>query len=969
MAYRDVNIDVEYSGRGMTGPEGPQGDTGAQGPEGEQGEVGPKGDQGNQGVQGDSGQQGVPGPQGPIGPQGNTGATGAEGPVGATGATGAQGVQGAQGVPGEEGPTGPQGLTGAKGDKGDTGDTGAQGIQGPVGNTGPQGVKGDTGLTGATGPTGNTGAQGVQGPIGPEGPQGPKGDQGLPGAGSTSDVAYSVAWDGVVNVSPSQNAVYDALQAIVAGASSVSDLVYGAGWNGVTTTAPSKNAVYDEMELRYAKVGGTITGNVTISAASPALTINPTSGNSVIDVRGTGGTNDGLRISSIGAASFLSTDTLTVRNRATTVVYGVFSATGLAVTTNVTVADDPYAAGWNGSVQVPTKNAVYDKIELLITDIGTKANTSDLANYIPNSQKGAVNGVATLGADGKLTSTQVPTVTVAWGSITGSLASQTDLTNALNLKLDDSQAGAFGLTLLASTTAAAAKTSLALTKADVGLGNVDNTSDASKPISTATASALALKEPNIALGTTAQYWRGDKSWQTLNAASVGLGNVTNVAAVARTGDTMSGDLQISKANPVLYLTATTGSAYAQINLNYLGTAANISMSGPLNYDSPGGHRLYTGGIQKLDISSNYVDLHVNALHVGKAINPASDTTVYFKNTSSYSTLTFNSYLTDGTTESIDAYFQSQRNGPLAISGKTGIGFRHANTQIMSMQAGGLSVSGVVYAMNAVPATNGWVGMTPGNNLRSGYIEAYVADQSRAAYLGYVDASNLYIVAEGGRGQVLDGAAFTFRRFSDSATLFSIDNAGSAMVAFQLVAGGVITAPNLLSNNSVGSFTTSNAAAGLETRALTSAHGAWHAFHRPGLAAMNIGLDTDGWFKIGGWSWSFSAPALCVKEDTMKMAGANFYMEGAGQCQIQMGPAGSFGMVYMSGGNAGFYKAGGSHTYQEMTAGGYLRCSGPISSEGRRVYRHNNAAFVSADIFIGSGAPSGGGDGDIWLQFV
>jgi len=37
------------------------------------------------------------------------------------------------------------------------------------------------------------------------------------------------------------------------------------------------------------------------------------------------------------------------------------------------------------------------------------------------------------------------------------------------------------------------------------------------------------KEPAITAGTTAQYWRGDKSWQTLNATAVGLGNVTNDA--------------------------------------------------------------------------------------------------------------------------------------------------------------------------------------------------------------------------------------------------------------------------------------------------------------------------------------------------------------------------------------------------------------------------------------------------------
>jgi hypothetical protein len=45
----------------------------------------------------------------------------------------------------------------------------------------------------------------------------------------------------------------------------------------------------------------------------------------------------------------------------------------------------------------------------------------------------------------------------------------------------------------ASRTPAQAKTSLVLVKADVGLGNVDNTSDANKPISTATQTALDTK--------------------------------------------------------------------------------------------------------------------------------------------------------------------------------------------------------------------------------------------------------------------------------------------------------------------------------------------------------------------------------------------------------------------------------------------------------------------------------------------
>lgn len=46
-----------------------------------------------------------------------------------------------------------------------------------------------------------------------------------------------------------------------------------------------------------------------------------------------------------------------------------------------------------------------------------------------------------------------------------------------------------------------------------------------------TNAVVATKEPVINAGTTAQYWRGDKSWQTLNPTAVGLGNVANAAQV------------------------------------------------------------------------------------------------------------------------------------------------------------------------------------------------------------------------------------------------------------------------------------------------------------------------------------------------------------------------------------------------------------------------------------------------------
>lgn len=83
----------------------------------------------------------------------------------------------------------------------------------------------------------------------------------------------------------------------------------------------------------------------------------------------------------------------------------------------------------------------------------------------------------------------------AWGSITGTLSAQTDLQNALNAKYDatnpDSFVNAAGAAAAAPVQSVAGQTgTITLSKSDVGLSNVDNTSDANKPISDATATAL-----------------------------------------------------------------------------------------------------------------------------------------------------------------------------------------------------------------------------------------------------------------------------------------------------------------------------------------------------------------------------------------------------------------------------------------------------------------------------------------------
>lgn len=46
----------------------------------------------------------------------------------------------------------------------------------------------------------------------------------------------------------------------------------------------------------------------------------------------------------------------------------------------VTVLDDAYAVGWNGNNEVPTKNAIYDKLELGIGDVSISTQTAGTRN-------------------------------------------------------------------------------------------------------------------------------------------------------------------------------------------------------------------------------------------------------------------------------------------------------------------------------------------------------------------------------------------------------------------------------------------------------------------------------------------------------------------------------------------------------------------------------------------------------------
>lgn len=125
-----------------------------------------------------------------------------------------------------------------------------------------------------------------------------------------------------------------------------------------------------------------------------------------------------------------------------------------------------------------------------------------------------------------------------------------------------------------------------LDKTAVGLSNVDNTSDLNKPISTATQSALDAKEPTITAGTTSQYYRGDKSFQTLDKTAVGLSNVDNTSDLNKPISTATQTALDGKTNKLITTNRQTASytlvlsdADKLIEMN-VATANNLTI--PLN---------------------------------------------------------------------------------------------------------------------------------------------------------------------------------------------------------------------------------------------------------------------------------------------------------------------------------------------------------------------------------------------------
>lgn len=171
-------------------------------------------------------------------------------------------------------------------------------------------------------------------------------------------------------------------------------------------------------------------------------------------------------------------------------------------------------------------------------------------------QKGSANGLATLDASSKIPTSQLPALAITTTNVVSSQAAQLALTAqegdvAIRTDLSKSyikNAGIAGTMadwneLLTPTDAVLSVNGytgvITLVKGDIGLGNVDNTSDVNKPISSATQTALNLKaiDSTVVHNTGSETIAGAKTF-----SSTISGSITGNAATVTTNANLTGPI-------------------------------------------------------------------------------------------------------------------------------------------------------------------------------------------------------------------------------------------------------------------------------------------------------------------------------------------------------------------------------------------------------------------------------------------
>lgn len=223
----------------------------------------------------------------------------------------------------------------------------------------------------------------------------------------------------------------------------------------------------------------------------------------------------------------------------------VISAFALADVTGAKIN----SPGFSGTPTAPTATPGTNTTQLATTEFVTTA----VAPKLNSSEKGVPNGVATLDAGGLVPSSQLPAYVddvlefANLGAFPGTGATGKIYVALATNKTYRWSGSAYVYITSGAVDSVAGKTGVVtLVKADVGLGNVDNTTDAAKPVSTATATALGGKEPTITAGVASQFWSGTKAWvdfATTVRSTVLSGYTIGVNSAISASDTLLAALQ------------------------------------------------------------------------------------------------------------------------------------------------------------------------------------------------------------------------------------------------------------------------------------------------------------------------------------------------------------------------------------------------------------------------------------------